>query len=108
MKADWYVYWIVICGLAANLWMAIKIGKIFGHFLYASVAAASFTRFCWACGKVHGFKGKPFPHWVYAPWIWFEFLIIEMGGPARSISHMGGAGVWNGIGDWTVFPKEAA
>jgi hypothetical protein len=108
MTVEWYVYWIVICGLAANFWMAVKIGKLFGHLLYAAVAAASFTRFCWACGKVHGFKDRPFPHWIYAPLVWFEFVRIEMGSPARTINHMGGAGVWNGIGDWTVLPAKEA
>jgi len=104
----WYVYWLVLCGLVANMWLALKVGKAFARVLYAAAAAASFTRFAWACGRVHGFKGRVFPSWIYAPQIWFAFLLIELGSPARTISHMGGEGVWNGIGDWTVFPPRAA
>ena len=106
MTIDWYVYWVVLSGFVANIWLALWIGKRFGRFLYAAAAAASFTRFCWACGRVHGFKNRTFPSWIYAPQVWFAFLLIELGHPARSISHMGGEGVWNGIGDWSVSPVK--
>jgi len=105
---DWYVYWVVICGLAANMWLTWVAGKYLGRLVYAAVAAASFTRFAWACGRVRGFKVRKFPYWVYAPQLWFAFLLIEMGSPVRTISHMGGEGVWNGIGDWTVSPSKEA
>lgn len=103
---EWYVYWVVISGLAANLWLCFKLGGVAGRLIYASVAAASFVRFAWACGKVHGFKRRRFPAWVYAPLVWGEFFLIELECSKGSLSHMGGAGVWNGIGDWTVFPAK--
>lgn len=103
---DWYVYWVVFCGLAANLWLCVKLGGVAGRVIYAAAAAASFTRFCWACGRVHGFKVQKLPSWVYAPQVWFGFFIAELGATKGSISHMGGAGAWNGIGDWTVFPRK--
>ena len=101
-----YVYWVVFCGLAANLWLCVKLGGVAGRVIYAAAAAASFTRFCWACGRVHGFKVLKLPSWVYAPQVWFGFFITELGATKGSISHMGGAGAWNGIGDWTVFPRK--
>ncbi|MFJ3486598.1 hypothetical protein ACIPL1_24815 [Pseudomonas sp. NPDC090202] len=106
MNIEWYVYWVVICGFAANMWLIWKTGKILGHLVYAAAAAASFTRFAWACGKEHGFRERRLPRFMYAPWIWFEFFITELGAPKGSISHMGGAGVWKGIGKWTVFPRK--
>ena len=101
-----YVYWVVFCGLAANLWLCVKLGGVAGRVIYAAAAAASFTRFCWACERVHGFKVQKLPSWVYAPQVWFGFFITELGATKGSISHMGGAGAWNGIGDWTVFPRK--
>jgi len=108
IKMDFYVYWLIGGSLVFNIWLGLKVGAILGRVLYASVAAASFTRFCWACGRVHGFKVRRFPAWVYGHQVWFEFFIIELGAPSRTISHMGGAGVWKGIGDWTVFPAKEA
>lgn len=106
---EWYVYWVVICGLAANLWLCLRLGGIVGRLIYAAVAAASFVRFAWACGRVHGFKKRNVPAWVYGPQLWAEFFLIELEASKGTLSHMGGAGVWNGIGDWTVFPpKEPA
>ena len=103
---DCYVYWVVFCGLAANLWLCVQLGGVAGRVIYAAAAAASFTRFAWACGRVHGFKVQKLPSWVYAPQVWFGFFITELGATKGSISHMGGAGTWNGIGDWTVFPRK--
>lgn len=106
---EWYVCWVVVCGLIANLWLCLKVGKVFGRIIYAALAACSFVRFAWACGKAHGFKVKRFPAWIYAPQLWAEFFLIELEASQGTLSHMGGAGVWNGIGDWTVFPsKESA
>lgn len=104
---EWYVYWVVASGLFFNGWLVWCLARICGHAMYAAVAAVSFTRFCWACGKVHGFRERKLPSWVCAPQVWFEFFIIEFGASKGSISHMGGAGVWNGIGNWTVFPPRA-
>ena len=103
---EWHVYWIVFCGLAVNLWICVKLGGLATRLTYAAVAAASFVRFCWACGKIHGFKKNKFPAWLYAPQIWFEFFVTELGAGKTGISHMGGAGQWNGIGDWVVFPAK--
>lgn len=108
MTIDWYVCSLLVCGLAAQFWVCLKIGKFLGRLAYAAVAAASFTLFAWACGRVHGFRERSYPHWIYAPHVWFAFLLIELGSPARSIQHMGGHGVWNGIGDWQVAPREEA
>ena len=107
-EISWFVWWVVGCGLAFNGWLVLVLARISGHALYAAVAAASFTRFCWACGRVHGLKERKFSPWVYAPQVWFEFFVIELGASKGSISHMGGAGVWKGIGDWTVFPHKEA
>lgn len=106
MVFDLYVYWVLICGLAVNLWLAVKFGGLLGRLAYSVAAATSFVRFAWACAQVHGFAPRRFPAWFYAPQIWWEFFVIELGGDKRSISHMGGAGTWNGIGDWTVFPAK--
>ncbi|MDU9393727.1 hypothetical protein [Pseudomonas sp. zfem002] len=103
---EMYGYWIMLSGLIFNIWLALRAGKILGRALYASVAAVSFTRFCWACGREHGFKVRPLPAWVYAPQVWFEFFVVELGAPKGTVSHMGGSGVWKGIGDWTVFPAK--
>lgn len=105
---EWYVYWVVFCGLAVNFWLCVKLFEAFGRAAYAAVAAASFVRFAWACGKVHGFKKRKFPAWVYGPLVWAEFFLIELEASKGTLSHMGGAGVWNGIGDWTVFPAKEA
>jgi hypothetical protein len=104
---DWYVHWVVICGLALNLWLGVKLGGLLGRLAYSVVAATSYVRFAWACAKVHGFRPRKYPAWMYAPQIWCEFFVVELCGAKGSISSMGGAGTWNGIGDWTVFPAKA-
>lgn len=105
-EINWFVWWVVGCGLAFNGWLVWNLAKVSGHLIYTAVAAASFTRFCWACGKVHGFKGRKFPSWVYAPQVWFGFFAVSLGAAPGSINHMGGAGVWSGIGKWTVYPAK--
>lgn len=101
---DLYAFWVVGCGLVFNAWLALKCGRVLGRALYAGAAATSFTRFCWACGRTHGFRVRRLPTWAYAAQIWFEFFITELGVPRNTTSCMGGAGVWRGIGNWTVFP----
>lgn len=106
MTIDWYVYWLGACGVALNLWLAWKVGKFLGVIVAAAVIASSITRFAWACSKVHGFRPMRFPRWMHAPAIWFEFFLIELGATGRSVTHLGGRGVWKGVGDWTVFPAK--
>lgn len=107
MTVDWYVYWVVACGIALNLWLLWRAWKLAVAILAAAIIAASITRFTWACAKTHGFKPTRFPRWVYAPAIWFDFFLIELGASGRrSFTHLGGRGVWSGVGDWTVFPKK--
>ncbi|MAB96951.1 MAG: hypothetical protein CMK71_02635 [Pseudomonadaceae bacterium] len=106
MGVELYVWWVLVCGLGANLWLAVKLAGIVARVLYAAAAAISFTRFCWACGKVHGFRRRKLPHWMYAPSVWFGFFSVELWSSADSVAHMGGRGSWRGIGDWHVFPKS--
>ena len=102
-----YLYWIIACGIALNIWMVWKLGGVSGRILYAAAAAASFTRFCLACGKVHGFRKQKHPSWIYAPMVWWTFFSVEViSGKLGPIKHLGGSGEWRGIGQWTVFPKK--
>ena len=108
MTIDWYVYWIIGCGLAAQVWIGWQIGRVAVRLIYAAIAACSFVRFAWACGRVHGFRPMPCPRRLYALKVWADmFILLASEGP-RSVSHMGGAGRWNGIGDWAVFPRKEA
>lgn len=105
-EINWFVWWVVGCGIVFNAWLVWGLAKVCGSLIYTAIAAASFTRFCWACGKVHGFKGQKFPSWIYAPRVWWGFFSVSLGARPGSINHMGGSGVWNGIGNWTVFPRK--
>jgi hypothetical protein len=107
-EIDWYVYWVILCGIVLNAWLALKLGRVAGHLIYAAIAACSFTRFAWACGREHGFRPMPCPRWLYAPAVWFDIFVALSGGTKGSVTHMGGAGVWRGIGNWTVFPRKEA
>lgn len=106
MNTEWFAYWIIACGIIFSIWLVYLIAKLCGQLIYTALAAASFTRFAWACGRVHGFRVHRFPRWMYAPAVWFSFFCASLG--AGTVSHMGGSGVWNGIGNWTVFPRKGA
>lgn len=101
------VYWVIACGITLNIWIVWKLGGVAGRILYAALAAASFTRFAWACGKVHGFKKNKHPSWVYAPVVWWTFFSVELiSGRSGPIEHLGGSGTWSGIGKWNVNPRQ--
>jgi hypothetical protein len=106
MNVEWYVYWVVACGLVFNAWFVWMCARIVWAIAYTALAAASFTRFAWACGREHGFAPRRFPLWVYAPSIWFSFFATSLGAEKGTLSTMGGSGVWNGVGDWTVYPAK--
>lgn len=106
MNIDWYVLWLMACGIAAQAWIFWKLGRVAGNLIYAAVAAGSFVRFAWACGREHGFRPMRCPRLLYAPKVWFDMFILLADGPKGSVSSMGGAGCWKGIGNWTVFPKK--
>lgn len=108
MSVEWYVYWVIASGLIFNIWLTLQLGKVCGGLLYTAAAATSFTRFAWACGRVHGFRPQRFPRWMYAPSVWGSFFAASLGAGKGEVSHMGGAGVWNGIGNWTVYPRKEA
>ncbi|EIK96076.1 hypothetical protein PMM47T1_13990 [Pseudomonas sp. M47T1] len=101
-------YWLIATGVAMNVLIVWTLARLCGRLVYTAVAAASFTRFCWACGRVHGFKENKFPSWVYAPWVWYGFFSVSLWDKPGSINHLGGAGVWKGVGNWTVFPVKEA
>ncbi|MBF8729756.1 hypothetical protein IRZ59_04805 [Pseudomonas guariconensis] len=103
--AFWFAWWMFLCGLGLHLWI---FGRAIGSVIYAAIVAGSFVRFAWACGKEHGFRPMPCPRWMYAPVMWGEMFITVLGAPKGSVRHMGGAGVWSGIGNWTVYPKQEA
>lgn len=107
MTIDWYVYWILFCGLAVQVLIGWQLGRVLVRLAYAAIAACSFVRFAWACGREHGFRPMRGPRWAHAPKVWFDMFILLAGSGRGNVSHMGGAGSWNGIGNWTVFPKEA-
>lgn len=106
MTIEWYAYWIIGCGLAVQVWIGWKIGRALGGLLYAAVAAGSFTRFAWACGREHGFRDLRYPRWVYAPKVWFSMFCRLAGAEKGEVQAMGGSGCWKGIGNWTVYPKQ--
>lgn len=106
MTIDYFTYWIVGCGLAAQVWICWRGGVICGRLIYAAIAACSFVRFAWACGLEHGFRPMRCPIWAYAPVVWFDMFVLLAGSGGGKVSHMGGAGSWKGISNWTVFPKE--
>lgn len=103
---DYYVIYLVVCGIGANFWLGTKLGRGMGAFLYACAAATSFTRFAWASGRVHGFRKLPYPRWMHAPVVWFDIFFVLLGATKGSVTHYGGAGVWRGIGDWSVHPAK--
>lgn len=105
---NWYVYWLIGCGFLAQIPLLWCGGKILGQLIYAAAAATSITRFAWACARVHGFRPRRFPNWVYAPKFWFTYFRVELGSAPGKSEHFGGSGVWKGIGKWTVHPKKDA
>lgn len=101
-----FILWLLSAGMGATLWLGVKLGRGLGAVIYACAAATSFTRFAWACGKEHGFRELRYPRWMHAPVVWGDIFFTLLGAAKGSVSHYGGAGVWNGIGDWTVFPAS--
>jgi hypothetical protein len=104
MSNEWFAYWIMSCGMIFSVWLVYLLAKLCGQLIYTALAAASFTRFAWACGRVHGFNTRRFPLWIYAPAVWGSFFCTSLG--IGTVSCMGGAGQWRGIGDWTVYPRK--
>lgn len=102
---NWTTLWVLACGVAVQFWIGTKIGKGIGVVVAAAILACSYTRFAWACGRVHGFKRNRFPPAFYAPQVWASFFLAELGG-GKAVVSMGGSGVWNGFGNWTVFPRK--
>lgn len=103
---DLYLYWLLACGFAANLWLIGRAGRVMGTALFAAAVATSITRFSWRCAQVHGFRKQRLPAWMYVPRYWLTAFLCEFDGKSRTTSHFGGNGIWNGIGNWTVYPKE--
>lgn len=106
MNHEWYLWYLLACGLLAQLWIGLRVGKVLGRVMYATVAASSLLRFAWACAKVHGFRKRRFPVWLYAPGFWLNFFLIELGARPGDITHFGVHGQWKGIGRWSVHPKR--
>lgn len=98
-----FLIWLIVCGIALNTWLGFKVGKVIGYCLAMLFYAVSYTRWVYAAGRAHGFKSMRFhpllclPHELLSRWWWF----IENGSNVRAYSR---AGVWDGIGNWTVFP----
>ncbi|MEX3984263.1 hypothetical protein AB4Y45_35490 [Paraburkholderia sp. EG287A] len=70
--------------------------------LWAVFACASWLRFAWAAARA---RGMPvFPAILKLPGTlcmrWFDFLGYRKG----SMVFREKNGVWNGVGDWTVYP----
>lgn len=96
--------WLLICGIAVNVWLGWKIGKALGYCIAMFVYAVSYTRWTYSVGKVHGFRECRLPIWSLIPYTtisrWWFFVVHD----ASDMSARSSGGVWEGIGNWTVFP----
>ncbi|WP_295487978.1 hypothetical protein [uncultured Pseudomonas sp.] len=106
MNIEWYLWYLLGCGFLAQFWIYSRLGRVFGRAMYAAVVASSLLRFAWACARVHGFRERRLPAWMYAPGYWLSFFLMELEGKPRKVEHFGGYGQWNGIGKWVVYPRQ--
>lgn len=106
MNIEWYLWYLLACGFLAQFWVYSRLGKILGRAIYSAAVATSVLRFAWACARVHGFRQRSLPAWMYAPWLWLNFFLMDMDGRRREIEHFGGHGQWKGIGKWFVHPRQ--
>lgn len=101
---DWYLIWLMVCGICANAWMGWHLGRGLVHCAWAAVEAASIIRWVWAVGRVHGWKKESrLPQACYAPVAFVRAWWLSIKEPAVTIRLTTGA--WRGVGNWTVFPR---
>lgn len=104
MSIDWYVIWLAACGIPVQAWIGWKIGRFIVKSGWAIGCAVSVCRWGFAVGRAHGFNRSA---WVWVPRLlvteWWAFV----SSPYDSITQRHHGGVWNGIGDWSVFPKKS-
>lgn len=101
---DWYVVWLVACGIPVQAWICWKLGKFIGAAAGSCVCAISVCRWGVAVGREHGFRRSP---WLWVPihffGLWWDFTTD---GVATVIESR--RGKWRGVGNWVVYPKREA
>lgn len=100
---DWYVVWLAACGVPVQWWLGWKLGKFLVKGAWSAACAASVCRWGFAVGSVHGFQGSRFlwmPSLFFSEW--WSFLVS----PYDSITSTCHGGSWQGIGNWSVYPKH--
>lgn len=101
-----YLIWLIICGIAVNAWFVWNIGKGVGYAVAMFVCAASYSRWTYLAGKTHGFRETKFPTWMYIPQTVLRRWMYFLGNGSTGVSASSSAGVWKGVGNWTVFPAS--
>ena len=100
---DWYVVWLAACGVPVQMWLGWRLGKGIVKAGWAACCAVSVCRWGMAVGAVHGYK--------YSKWRWIPGLLASewwsfVSSPYDSITSRCHGGAWNGIGNWSVFPRQ--
>ena len=101
---DWYIYWLIICGIPVQAFIGWYAGKFIARAVWSFAQACSAMRWMWAIGNVHGFHHGKFGCAIRYPFtlclIWCNFLID---GDGQINTRYG---TWHAIGNWSVFPKR--
>lgn len=92
-------------GLVFSIVVGILMLALWLEMLWAVVATVSWLRFSWAAARARGMASYPailkLPGMLFMNWMTF------LGHRKGSLVFREQNGVWNGVGDWTVYPVAA-
>ena len=99
MGPNSFVWW---AGLVFCIGVGLVLVVLWLEMLWAVIATASWLRFSWAAARARSMPA--FPAILKLPGMlcmnWLDFLGYRKG----SVVFHEQNGVWNGVGDWTVYP----
>jgi hypothetical protein len=99
----WFDVIVYALGWAVMTYLAWQLGKSIPRIAIALSRAISVIRWTVAIKRAYSLTGRAGFSWVS---LFFWSFVSGLHKSASKISSR--QGVWNGIGDWTVFPPKVA